>query len=110
MVVPCRWTTERGALFAVASREILGLAGGGPEVPASITIDRASQWRARAMAGVLVQGAARIHVAGSMRSGARSVETIAREAGVDAAGAAVLRMRPLRLVWWRGWDSGTVAA
>ena len=108
VVVPCRWTTQAGALFAVLPGDIAGLAGGGPEVPASIAIDHASQWRARAMAGVLLQGEAGIHLIGSLESGARSARTIAGKAGYEGADAAVLRMRPHRLVWWRGWDSGTV--
>ena len=108
VVVPCRWILDRGSVHAVVSEEVLALAGGGPDVAASLTIDHASQWRARAMAGVLVQGAARIHVARTLSSGRRSAEAIAGRAGIDPDAAAVLRIRPGRLVWWRGWDSGTV--
>jgi hypothetical protein len=109
VVVPCRWMTERGALFAVLSKEILGLAGGGPDVPASLTIDHASKWRARAMAGLLVQGETTVHLIGSLTTGAVSAGRVAGHAGLGQEDAAVLRIRARRLVWWRGWDSGTVA-
>ena len=31
-------------------------------------------------------------------------------AGVDRDDVAIVRLRPERFVWWRGWTSGTVAA
>jgi hypothetical protein len=108
VVVPCSWTTKRRGLFAVLPKEILGLAGGGPAVPASITIDHASQWRARAMAGLLVQGEATVHLVESLTTGAVSARGIAGHAGYEGEDAAVLDIRARRLVWWRGWDSGTV--
>jgi hypothetical protein len=108
VVVACRWTEHRGGLYAVVSEAVFRLAGGGPDVPASLTVDRASQWRARAMTGVLAQGDARVHVIAALRSGARSALAIARGAGHLGEDPAVLRIRPRRLVWWRGWESGTV--
>jgi hypothetical protein len=108
VVVPCSWTTERGGVYAVAPKEILGLAGGGPMVPAAITIDHASQWRARAMAGLLIQGQATVHLIESLESGVVSARGIAGHAGYGGEDAAVLGIHARRLVWWRGWDSGTV--
>jgi hypothetical protein len=108
VVVPCRWMLDRGSVHTVVSEETFALAGGGPDAAASLTIDHASQWRARAMAGVLVQGTARINVVRALSTGRRSAESIAERAGIDPERAVVLRIRPKRLVWWRGWDSGTV--
>jgi nitroimidazol reductase NimA-like FMN-containing flavoprotein (pyridoxamine 5'-phosphate oxidase superfamily) len=108
-VIPCRWTIERDVAYAVAPADMLSLAGGGPDVAASLTVDQASQWRARAMAGVLLQGSGRVHLVSGLRSGARSATAIAEGAGMSPSGAfAVVRLVPHRLVWWRGWDSGTV--
>jgi hypothetical protein len=107
-VLPCRWTTAGGGLYAAIPTDVLALAAPQREIAASVTIDHASQWRARAMAGVLVQGDGRIHEIRSLRSGARSAARIAEAAGLDPEGAAIVGIRPRRLVWWSGWDSGTV--
>ena len=108
VVVPCRWVAHRGAVYAVVPEAELGLAGGGPDIPASLTIDRASQWRARAMTGLLVQGAGRVHLSRTVSSGRSSMEAVAHRAGFGGDDPAVVRIRPGRLVWWSGWDSGTV--
>jgi hypothetical protein len=106
--IPCAWAEGNGALSAILSTSILALAGPAAEVPVSLTIDHASQWRARAMAGVLVQGRGRVHEIAKLRSGARSAARLAEDAGFDPATAAVVTVRPRRLVWWAGWDSGSV--
>ena len=108
VVVPCRWIVDRGAVFAVTDRDLAGLAGGGPDVPASLTVDRASMWRARAMTGVLAQGTGRINVVGELASGERSATELAMKAGFEGEDPVVVRIKPRRLAWWRGWDSGTV--
>ena len=107
-VLPCRWTVSAGSLYAALPADVLGLAAPQPEAPMSLTIDHASQWRARAMAGVLAQGSGRVYEMARLRSGARPAERIAESAGIDPAHAALVRVRPRRLVWWSGWDSGTV--
>ena len=76
--------------------------------PASLTLDHASRWRASAMTGALLQGTASVFVLDHLRSGARSAASIARGAGLDPRGAAVVRLRPDRIVWWKGWSGGTV--
>ncbi|MFN2543739.1 MAG: pyridoxamine 5'-phosphate oxidase family protein [Actinomycetota bacterium] len=108
VVLPARWQEEGAFVSAVVEGRVLSLGRGGPEVKASLTIDHASQWRARAMTGVLVQGDGTIYRIPKLRSGARSAARIAEKAGVDPDRAAIVRIRPRRLVWWRGWDSGTV--
>ncbi|GBC87026.1 hypothetical protein HRbin12_01027 [bacterium HR12] len=108
-VLPVGWVAERGSLYAAAARETLALAGAErPRVPAALAMDRASWWRARHMVGAMVRGEADLAVVAELTSGVRSATTIARAAGV-ADDAAVARMLPERVVWWRGWTSGTVA-
>ena len=108
VVLPARWSGGGEALHVIVNAGVLALARGGPELKASVTIDHASQWRARAMTGVLAQGDASIHRISSLRSGRTSAARIAERAGLDAKDAAIVRVLPRRLVWWRGWDSGTV--
>ncbi len=108
-VLPVGWVVERGALYAAAARETFALAGAErPRLPAALAMDRASWWRARHMVGAMVRGEAELAVVAELASGARSAAAIARAVGA-AEDAVVARMRPERLVWWRGWTSGTVA-
>jgi hypothetical protein len=58
----------------------------------------------------MARGDAEIHEIGALTSGERSAREIARSAGLDAPGAVLVRLRPRRFVWWRGWSSGTVEA
>jgi hypothetical protein len=77
----------------------------------ALEVDRPSAWRARHMVGAMIRGQGEIAVLDRLTSGARSAAAVVRAAGVDPpAGAAVVRIRPSRFVWWRGWRSGTVAA
>jgi len=108
VVVPCHWLEDGASIYAALSSGTLALAGGGPTVRVALTIDRASQWRASAMAGVIVQGQSDVHVLERLRSGRHSAEALVRRAGASVSGAALLRIQPERLVWWRGWASGTV--
>lgn len=109
VALPVRWVGERGWLYGVLPREVLALAGARvPRVPAALTIDRASWWRATHMVGAMARGEAELTLVAELEAGARSAERIARAAGVVEQ-AALARMRPERLVWWRGFTSGTVA-
>jgi nitroimidazol reductase NimA-like FMN-containing flavoprotein (pyridoxamine 5'-phosphate oxidase superfamily) len=109
VVLPVAWVVEEGWLYAALAREVLALAGAGePRVPAALTLDRASWWRALHMVGAMARGEAELAVVGELEAGRRSAERIARAAGVTGD-AALVRMRPERLVWWRGFTSGTVA-
>jgi Pyridoxamine 5'-phosphate oxidase len=106
--LPCAWALGRGELYAILPTRVLALANPGSDARVSLTIDRASQWRARAMTGVLVQGEGRIHEIAKLESGARAAERLAAEAGLDPTTSSVVNVRPRRIVWWSGWDSASV--
>jgi hypothetical protein len=108
VVVPAAWVLEGPGVYAVAHAEVLAAAGAGPVVPAALCIDRPSSWRAREMVGAMIRGRGRIALPGALESGLRSVQRLARAAGAEPASAAVVGLDAERLVWWRGWDSGTV--
>ncbi len=108
VVLPAAWMLEGPSIYAVLPAEVLAAAGAGPVAAAALCIDRPSSWRAREMVGAMIRGQARIALAGALESGVRSVQRLARAAGADPASAAVVGLDAERLVWWRGWDSGTV--
>ena len=55
----------------------------------------------------MFQGAASFFVDGVVGSGATSLRGVV---GSDAAaGTALVRIRPDRVVWWKGWSSGSAA-
>ena len=105
VVLPVRWRAETEALYAMLPAETLALAGAGADAPVALMLDRASVWRARDMVGAMFQGAASFFVDGVVGSGATSLRGVL---GTDAApGTALVRLRPERVVWWRGWSSGS---
>jgi hypothetical protein len=108
VALPVRWLTEGDSVYAAVSEEALGLSGAGPQVASALAIDRPSWWRASEMVGAMVRGQGEIAVAGRLTSGGRSASRIAALAGLEAPDAALVRIRPERVVWWRGWSSGTV--
>jgi len=109
LVLPTRWLADGAAVYAALSEEVLALAGAtAPTTPAALQVDRASWWRAREMVGAMVRGQGEIAVMDQLTSGTRSAEAVIAGAGIESAGAALVRVRPERLVWWRGWSSGTV--
>lgn len=90
VVIPATWVRSRRGVVAttdVASAALVGVVAA--EVPVALEVDRPSAWRARDMVGVMVRGLAR----------GRTTRT-----GVS------FPIVPERLVWWRGWESGTVMA
>ena len=105
VVVPARWRSDAHALYAALPPETLSLAAAGPDVPAALTVDEASAWRARDMVGAMVQGTGSIYLLDELGSGAKSARTLATEIDPDAE--ALVRLAPSRLVWWRGWSSGS---
>ncbi|HUF59474.1 MAG TPA: hypothetical protein VMR89_08350 [Actinomycetota bacterium] len=105
VVVPARWRVDAHALYASLPAETLSLAAAGPDVPAALTVDEASEWRARDMVGAMVQGTGSIYVLDEVGSGAKSARSLATEIDPDAE--ALVRLAPSRLVWWRGWSSGS---
>ena len=76
--------------------------------PVALTVDEASEWRARDMAGAMVQGTAAFYVLDALGSGAKTARTIAT--ALHPGAGALVRIRPTRLVWWKGWTSGSAAA
>jgi len=114
LVLPVAWrrVAAEGTFDAVMPRALAELSGAGPEIPAALTLDHASAWRASDMSGMVVRGAAALYAPGETRRGAAELRERIRLAGTaeDAVGDAVLiRLRPSRVVWWRGWTSGTAA-
>ena len=61
------------------------------------------------MVGAMVQGDASGFAVDGLASGRASAARLARSAGIEAEGAVLVRIAPRRLVWWRGWNSGSVA-
>ena len=109
VVLPVRWVAEGGGLYAVTREETLAIAEAKGTPRVALTIDRPSSWRAREMEGAMVRGEGEIAIASRLASGASSAARITRVAGVEDAGAAIVRVRPASVVWWRGWTSGTVS-
>jgi hypothetical protein len=110
-VLPVAWRAEGTGLYAVAGEETLGWARPTTSSPLSaLGVDRPSAWRARDMVGAMARGRGDVHVAARLSSGERSARSLAAAAGVDHRDVAIARVRCDRLVWWRGWTSGTVAA
>jgi nitroimidazol reductase NimA-like FMN-containing flavoprotein (pyridoxamine 5'-phosphate oxidase superfamily) len=108
VVVPADWTVDGAGLYAAVEEETLALASlASPELPAALGVDRPSSWRARDMMGAMARGVAEVHAVRRLASGGASARSIASAAGVQGD-VALVRIRPERFVWWRGWDSGTV--
>lgn len=105
VVLPVRWRADAGGLFAALPADTLALAGAGAGAPVALTVDAPSIWRARDMVGAMFQGEASFYVDGVVRSGATSLRSLATSLSPGAT--AVVRVRPQRVVWWRGWSSGS---
>jgi hypothetical protein len=109
VVLPARWAEDGPDLYAAMPRGSLALAGAREApVPVALAVDRASWWRAREMIGAMAQGIGQAFLPDRLRAGGRSAEEMVRRTGKDPEGAALVRIRPGRLVWWRGWSSGSV--
>ncbi len=108
VVLPVRWLAESSALYAALPAETLALAGSGPDAPVALTVDEAGAWRARDMVGAMVQGTAAFHVLEELGSGAKTARSLAT--ALHPGAGAIVRIAPERLVWWRGWTSGSAAA
>ena len=57
------------------------------------------------MVGAMVQATASISVLDDLGSGSKSARTLAT--GIDPDADALVRLSPSRIVWWRGWSSGS---
>ena len=105
VVVPVRWRAEDNALYAALPAETLALAGAGPDAPMALTIDKASAWRAKDMVGAMIQGTGACYLLDELGSGAKTARALATSINADAG--ALVRIAPARLVWWKGWSSGS---
>ncbi len=109
VVVPAGWVAEETALYAALPASVLELADAPePDTPVALAVDHASWWRAKHMTGAMIQGRGSTYVLDRLGSGTGSAASRVEAAGVDPGGAALVRIVPRRLVWWRGWSSGTV--
>jgi hypothetical protein len=111
--LPARWRRSggEGAFEAVTPAAFAELTGGSGEDPASLTIDRASAWRASEMRGILVQGTGRAFAPEATVQGRASLRRRLERHDLrrwEGRPVVLVRLRPDRLVWWQGWTSGTV--
>ncbi len=106
VVLPARWSLHDGALYAALPADTLALAGAEPDAPVALTVDRVAEWRARDMLGAMVQGTAAISVLDSLGSGAKTARALATS--IDPEAGALVRITANRVVWWKGWSSGSV--
>jgi nitroimidazol reductase NimA-like FMN-containing flavoprotein (pyridoxamine 5'-phosphate oxidase superfamily) len=108
VVVPVRWHAEETVLYAALPAETLALAGAGPDAPVALTVDKVSEWRARDMVGAMIQGTGACFLLDELGSGAKTARALATSISADAG--ALVRITPERLVWWKGWSSGSARA
>ena len=110
VVLPAAWVraASEGAYYAVLPRSFLALAGANLTPMAALVLDRTSAWRAARMRGMLIQGQAEAFLPDTLRSGRAALLATARRAGPLPSDPAVVRVRPQRAMWWKGWASGTV--
>jgi hypothetical protein len=105
-VVPVRWAVDRGRVYAALPSPMLeGVER--PRIGVALGVDRPTWWRARHMVGAMVQGTGEVAVLKRLTSGRRSAAEIVSGMEMDEEGAALVRIDPARLVWWRGWSSGS---
>jgi Pyridoxamine 5'-phosphate oxidase len=111
-VVPVAWRRADGGVYeATAPAAVARLSRIYRSGQAALTLTHASRWRAADMTGMVVQGSAHLYSPRS-RSGGIIVRRRLEE-GWDGAlpdNPVLLRLRPDRVVWWKGWTSGTVPA
>ncbi len=105
VALPVRWLAQETALYAALPEESLSLVDAGPDAAVALTVDLPSAWRARDMVGAMVQGTGSFHVLDDLGSGAKSARSLART--IDPEAGALVRIAPERLVWWKGWSSGS---
>jgi hypothetical protein len=118
-VLPAGWVrvAREGSYHVLVATRLLERTAPEPDSPIALTIERASTWRAADMAGMLLQGPAEFFSPRSARRGrqelCRHIERVLEKLDRDPRHAKefdLIRLRPSRVVWWRGWTSGTVTA
>jgi len=104
-VLPIRWRAEANALYAALPAQTLAIAAADRDATVALTVDSPSAWRARDMVGAMFQGVAEFFVEGNLGSGSKAMRAILQ--GLAPAADALVRIMPRRVVWWRGWTSGS---
>jgi hypothetical protein len=105
VVLPVRWRAESSGLYAALPAETLALAGVGERAAVALTADVASIWRARDMVGAMFQGEGTMFVVERLGSGAKTARELA--ASIQSGADALVRIAVQRIVWWKGWSSGS---
>jgi hypothetical protein len=102
-VLPVTWRHAGGWYEATAVRAFAELTEAGGQVATTLTIDRASAWRAAEMRGVMFRGIAYAYTPSAATKGSAALR---RRVSDDEV---LFRLRPGRATWWEGWSSGTAA-
>lgn len=107
VVLPAGWVLDGTAVYASVGTSALELAAlAEPTALVALATDKPSWWRANRMVGAMVQGRGEVSVPDRLGSGARSAVGKLALIGATRAPSALVRIRPERLVWWQGWESG----
>lgn len=109
-VLPVGWVATDHELFAAMPRAVAGLAGAAVGDRVALSIDSTSWWRARDMAGAMIEGSGSAYALDGLATGSGSAARLVAAAGVARTGSVLVRIRPRRVVWWLGWSSGAVPA
>lgn len=109
-VLPVGWAATDHELFAAMPRAVAGLAGAPASDRVALSVDSTSWWRARDMAGAMIQGASAAYALDELTTGSGSAGRLAAAAGAGPTGSVLVRIRPRRVVWWLGWSSRAVPA
>ena len=104
-VLPIRWRAEATTLYAALPAQTLAIAAADRDATVALTVDSPSAWRARDMVGAMFQGIAEFFVEGTVGSGAKAMRGIVQ--GLAPSADALVRITPRRVVWWKGWTSGS---
>lgn len=108
VVVAARWIDDDGTASISVSRDVVSaMAGGDAAGRAALVVERPSWWRAKRMTGAMLQGEAGVFDPAQVGSGSRSVRDRIARAGADPESSVLVRLVPDRVVWWRGWESGS---
>ena len=109
VVLPAAWAVHGSGLYAALPERVFAIADPHEGVlRAALGIDRPSWWRASEMVGAMMRGLADVFAVDRLASGGRSAADVVRATAADPLGASLVRISPRRVVWWRGWSSGTV--
>lgn len=106
-VLPVSWASDGPDLYAALPEGLVRLARPDGLKRGALAVDRASWWRAREMVGAMVQGSVETFALDRLSSGKGSARERVRSTGADPTSAELVRLFPERLVWWRGWSSGS---